>query len=297
MNNTQSDRFFFIINPMAGHRKGEKIVAYIQRFFSEKKCEFDFSFTQKQGHAAQLAKKAVDDGYTVVVAVGGDGTINEIGGSLIGTNVSLGVIPFGSGNGLARDLKIPMNLKKALNTLIEGSSTTIDCGKINNQHFFCTCGIGFDSHIAYLMSKTKGRGKWKYIWLVIRECFLFEPFEVKFNMNGKTVDQKIFLINFANTSQFGNNAYIAPGAQLNDGLFEVVIINPFRKLLYPFLGISLFLKKINKFSFVETHKTSEINLLNSSANNFHFDGEAATLELPASITILNKYLNVRVPKK
>lgn len=286
MSNQNQKKVFLIINQFAGHGKNrkhkiEKAIAWLQSNAET----VEFTFTNHPGHATELAKKAVSSGFEIVVAVGGDGTVNEVALGLIGTTTPLGIIPMGSGNGLARDLGISMDITKNTRTLIDGNVQQIDICRINNQKFLCTSGIGFDAQVADKMSKASTRGFLRYILLTVKESIAFKPFIIKMNVDSVLIEKPVFLVTFANASQFGNNAYIAPAASMTDGLIDVVVVNPFHKIMLPVFGLGLFLGFIPKLPFVNCYKAKQIELEFADTNFYHFDGEPGKLTIPAKIMV------------
>lgn len=291
-----SEKIFLIINKYAGHGKGAKALDTVIPYLQRKGYSVEYTFTEEPGHASDLARKASEDGFDLVVAVGGDGTVNEVAQGLIGTPTPLGIIPMGSGNGLARELGISMNMNISAHTLIEGKSLLLDVCKLNNQRFLCTSGIGFDAMIADKMSKSTSRGFLKYVQLVIQESIFFKPIPIKIIIDDILHEKPVFLITFANASQFGNNAYIAPKANMTDGLIDVVIVNKFAKIWMPVFAIALFTKLIPKLPFVEYYKAKKIELKLADTPVFHFDGEPGRLKMPASILLDSEKIYVRCGK-
>lgn len=289
----KTGKIFLIINNYAGHREGARAVEIVIPWLQKNGCEVEYAYTQYAGHATELALKASLAGFDLVVAVGGDGTVNEVAQGLIGTQTSMGIVPVGSGNGLARELGISMNMKKSAHTLIEGVNLQIDVCKLNNQRYLCTSGIGFDAQVADQMSKASSRGLQRYIQLVIKESIIYKPINVKMKIDGKLIHQPVFLITFANASQFGNNAYIAPAASMTDGLIDVIVVKPFHKIWLPILSLTLFTKIIHKLPFVDCYKASKVELEWADTSIFHFDGEPGTLTIPATITIDSNKIIVR----
>jgi diacylglycerol kinase family enzyme len=169
--------------------------------------------------------------------------------------------------------------------LIEGNVQQIDVCLINNQRFLCTSGIGFDAQVADKMSKAATRGFLRYFQLTIQESLAFKPFKIKMKVDDILIEKPVFLVTFANAGQFGNNAYIAPNASMTDGLIDVVVVNPFNKLLLPIFGIGLFAKYIPMLKFVECYKAKHIELESADTNIYHFDGEPGKLTIPATISI------------
>ncbi|MDP3180905.1 MAG: diacylglycerol kinase family lipid kinase, partial [Bacteroidota bacterium] len=233
MTQPKTKKIFLIINKYAGHGLGEKAVKSVVPFLKSQDYTVEYSFTSRPGHAIELAIKASVDGFDLVVAVGGDGTVNEVAQGLIGTKTLMGILPMGSGNGLARELGISMDMQKSAKALIKGKNLKVDVCKLNEQRFLCTSGIGFDAMIAHKMSKATSRGFLKYVQLVIQESIFFRPIDVKMKVDGVAIEKPVFLITFANASQFGNNAFIAPAASMTDGLIDVVVVRKFAKIWMP----------------------------------------------------------------
>lgn len=293
MTTTESGKIFLIINKHAGHKKGEDVVRQVIPYLENSGQQVSYAFTNYPGHASELAEKASRNGFSLVVAVGGDGTVNEVARGLIGTQTALGIIPVGSGNGLARELKIPMNMAKSARTLVHGKNLEIDVCKLNEQHFLCTSGIGFDAQIAFLMSKAGARGFMKYIQLVVQESLTYKPLALRMKIDGNRIEKSAFLVTFANASQFGNNAFIAPDASMTDGLIDVVVVNRFSKLWLPVFAVALFTKLIPRLPFVDCYRAKNITLELADTPFFHFDGEPGQLTIPARVKIDSAKILVR----
>jgi YegS/Rv2252/BmrU family lipid kinase len=286
MTRNKFSKIFLVINKFAGHRKKYSTAVYqLTSVLQEIGCKVEHSYTNHPGHATGLAAKAVEDGFDMVVAVGGDGTVNEVAQGLIGTSTPMGIIPMGSGNGLARELGISMNISKSARTLIDGNVQQIDVCRINNQRFLCTAGIGFDAQVAGKMSKATTRGFLRYIQLTIQESIAFKPFRIKMTVDGVLIEKPVFLVTFANAAQFGNNARIAPDASMTDGLIDVVVVKPFKKIWLPVFGIGLFIRIIPKLPFVDCYKAKQIEMEFAGTDIYHFDGEPGKLDIPAKISV------------
>lgn len=296
MTQATTERIFLIINEFAGHKEAAKAVDQVIPFLKKNGKAVEYSFTNYPGHATELASQASANGFNMVVAVGGDGTVNETALGLIGTDTPMGIIPMGSGNGLARELGISMNMSKSARTLVEGNTLHLDVCMLNNQRFLCTSGIGFDALVAEKMSKASSRGFLKYVQLVVQESIFFKPINVKMKIDGAVVEKPVFLITFANASQFGNNAFIAPGASMSDGLIDVVVVRKFAKIWMPFFAIALFSKLVPHLPFVNCYKAKEIELETANTPYFHFDGEPGKLALPAQVKIDKQKIWVRSKK-
>lgn len=296
MTQAQVKKVFLIINKFAGHKEGARAVDVVVPYLRKRDCWVEYAFTSRPGHATELALQASVNGYELVVAVGGDGTVNEVAQGLIGTNSAMGIIPMGSGNGLARELGLSMNMHKSARSLLEGATLPLDVCKLNAQRFMCTSGIGFDARIAYLMSKASSRGFLKYVQLVLRESIVYKPVGIRMKIDGRLIERTVFLITFANASQFGNNAFIAPGASMTDGLIDVVVVNKFNKLWMPVFAVALFSKMLPKLPFVEMFRAKQIELEVADTPVFHFDGDPGTLNLPALISFDPEKIAVRSGK-
>ena len=243
-----------IINPVSGtdaaRKRAKKVVLALEEEFKIKGIKTEYA-----GHATELARQAVNDGVEIVVAVGGDGTVNEIASALVGTETALIIVGTGSGNGLARDLGMfGLSTKKIIERIKENKSYRIDCGEVLGRKFFCTCGSGFDALIGHLFAQTKVRGFLTYVKLSLKAYKDYTPlsYRLSFASRIESKNGEAFVVNIANNKQFGNNAYIAPHANLMDGLFTVTIIKPFKWYNIPSMAYSLFFKQMHKNKFVET---------------------------------------------
>jgi YegS/Rv2252/BmrU family lipid kinase len=220
-------RTCFIFNPMAGTGRRADFPALLrQHFGGAPEADYLLRPTEGPGHATELARAAAQAGCRVVVAVGGDGTVNEVGQGLLGqTGAALGIVPRGSGNGLARHLRVPLGLPAALRRLRQPTFSRMDVGVINGRPFFCTAGLGFDAHVSQHFALAGTRGVSTYLRVTLREYGNFRPVPVQVETNGQTLATDCYVLAFANASQYGNNAYIAPQANLQDGLLDMCLID------------------------------------------------------------------------
>lgn len=280
----------FIINPISGTVKKSGVEHLINENLDLTKYNYSIKHTQYPHHATEIAKQEANN-YQIIVAVGGDGTVHEVGLGLINTNAILGIIPMGSGNGLARHLKIPMSTKKAILLLNKFKSKAIDTVKINDTHFLGAGGIGFDAHISYLFAKATKRGFITYLQLSVKEFFNYKEQDYQLIIDGKTLHRKAFLITFANSNQYGNNAFIAPNAVIDDGWISIVILKKFSLIYAIPLAIKLFTKKINSSKFVEEIKVKKTQII-SPSKEIHLDGEPLLIENTINIEVLPLSLNV-----
>jgi len=263
----------FIINPFSGTGKKEEIPLLIQAELDAGVFEPEIVFTKHQGHGTELARKFVKRDFQIVVAVGGDGTVNEVAQSLVHTKTTLGIIPIGSGNGLARHLGIPMNVKKAIQQLNHSESVFMDYGLVNDRPFFCTCGTGFDAYVSTEFAKGHKRGIMSYIEKIITGYFSYKS--QNYILKGEDIDMeaKAFVLTFANASQWGNNAYIAPQASVQDGKIDISIMSNFPIIAIPTLALQLFAKTIDNDLFMTTLRARDITLEREEPGPFHYDGE------------------------
>ena len=236
----------FIINPKAGTSKGEEVPSLINKIIDQNIFDVEIIFTEYAGHGEILTADAVSKNFYAVIAVGGDGSFQEIARATIGTDALSGIIPKGSGNGFARHLAIPMETENALAIINRGNTQTIDVIKVNGKLCVNVFGIGFDAHIANLFSKSKKRGYFTYVKLVLSGFNKFNPLELDVTGDGKEMKLKSFLLTLANGSQFGNNAMIAPRADMTDGLMDVCIMKKFPFYIAPALIYLLMKNRINR---------------------------------------------------
>lgn len=282
----------FIVNPISGTQAKKGVTQKIERFIDKEKFDFKIVATRYAGHATEIAAEAAANHTDIVVAVGGDGTINETARSLIHTSTTLGIIPCGSGNGLARHLNIPMDVKKAIETINKGIEATVDYGKINGIPYFCTCGVGFDAFISMKFSQAGKRGIATYIENTLREGLHYEPETYEIENEDGTMRYKAFLITCANASQYGNNAYIAPKASLCDGLMDVTIMEPFTMLDVPSISIQLFNGTIDQNSRIKTMRCKKIKIRRNKPGVIHYDGDPVMAEKDLEVEIVEKGLQV-----
>jgi diacylglycerol kinase (ATP) len=298
MNTIQSnkkEKILFLINPISGTKKKINLPEKILQLVDKSMYDAEVYITRYKGEAIEIVPKKMVEGFRRFVAVGGDGTVNEIASALIDTDGILGIIPIGSGNGLARHLKIPINVEKSLKLINDGKFETIDYGRINNTPFFCTCGVGFDAHIGYQFAQNKGRGFITYIKVTIADFFNYKPKKYKLKIDKTSRFQtRAFLITFANASQYGNNAYISPNADIQDGKLDICILSPFRLHRAPGIGIRLFAKNIHRSSLMYTEQAKEVVLKRKKAGVVHFDGEPCEMGKKIKISIVPKGLKVMI---
>ncbi len=266
-------RIVFIINPKSGVTGKKSIPEIIGQNIDRGKFDYTISFTEYAGHATELAAKAVEDGYSSVVAVGGDGTVNEVARSLVGTKTALGVLPCGSGNGFARHLGIPMNLRKAVEFINSSEPVSVDYGKMNGRPFFCTCGMGFDAKVSQSFAEGGHRGLIGYINKTLHEYIAYEPDLYEIEDEHGLISEKAFLIACGNAAQYGNNFYIAPNASMKDGLLSVTVLEPFPTIDVVSIIRQVLEDTIDRNSHIKTFSSRYIKIRRGKPGAVHFDGE------------------------
>ena len=294
---TDKRRIIFIVNPISGTQGKKAILKWIDERLDRTLYEYEVVKTEYAGHATEIAANAVKEGIDIVVAIGGDGTINETARSLIHSNTALGIIPCGSGNGLARHLRIPMDPKAAIDILNEKYQIQMDYGKINNIPFFCTCGVGFDAFVSLKFADSGKRGLLTYLENTLHESLTYQPETYEIENEEGTVRHKAFLIACGNASQYGNNAYITPQASLTDGLMDVTILEPFTVLDVPSLSFQLFNKTIDQNSRIKTMRAKKIKIHRNKSGVFHYDGDPIMGNEDLEVEIVPHGLNVITSSK
>lgn len=284
-----------IINPISGVGSKRKIPKLLEGVCARHNCSLKISFTEYPGHASELTARAIADGVECILAVGGDGTVNEIARAMIYSDVVLGIIPMGSGNGLARELHIPMEVKRAIELLDKSHVSTIDCCRANGRVFFCTCGVGFDAAVSQKFAKEMRRGTLTYFKNAIEEYLSYKPEAYELLVDGQTIKEKAFLVACANASQYGNNAFIAPHANVQDGRMDVTILSPFTPLDIAPLAIQLFTKQIDRNSKIKTFTARQVSIIRQNPGVMHLDGEPVMADSRIDIEMVPQALRVLTP--
>lgn len=285
-------KIVFILNPISGTHNKVVIPQMIASRLDKDKFDYQVKLTEYAGHAADIAKQCAKDNIDIVVAVGGDGTVNEVARSLTHTNTALAIIPCGSGNGLARHLCIPIDIKKSIDIINQCNIEELDYGIINDLPFFCTCGMGFDAFISLKFAESGKRGPITYVENVLKEGLKYKPetYEVIDETGAKKYNA--FLIACANASQYGNNAYIAPHASMSDGLLDVIIMEPFTAFDAPQISFDMFNKTLDKNSKIKTFKTKSIRIHRNGPGAIHFDGDPIMTGEDIDVRIENRGIKI-----
>jgi len=290
-------RLLFIVNPISGSSHKESFPDFVDRVLDKSQYDYQIKYTERAGHASEISRAAVAEDVDVVVAVGGDGTINEVARCLINTKTQLGIIPSGSGNGLARHLNIPLNFEGALQLINKGVCSKIDTATINSHVFISIAGVGFDALVAKLFAEGSNRGFFTYFKIVAAKFQSYKPKQYTLTFDKETtVETKALFVAFANSSQFGYNTTIAPEAKLNDGLLDVCIVEKPPIFEMPLIINLLLLKRIHKSKFVKVYKASEITVKRSGSRIINLDGEPLKVKKNLNIRVNPLSLNVLIPK-
>ena len=287
-------KILFIINPISGVGRQKTVEKLINETLNKKIFDYELSYTKTAKHAIELSKKGSEESFDIVVAVGGDGSVNEVGRSLIGKNSAMAILPCGSGNGAARHLKIPMNLKKAMDVINKGKTSVIDTFKVNEENAINTAGIGFAAHIAHEFSKFKNRGFKNYLKIALRDSFKYKSQPCEVEINGETKKLNAFIIDICNGAQWGNNAVIAPHAKNDDGILDLSIVRDFPFLNFPIMATRLFTHSIHRSKYMEIKKITEA-IVHQEKTIAHIDGEPYNMGNELRIKINPLSLKVIVP--
>lgn len=287
----------FIINPISGTQNKKKLPKQIQQLLDQEQWLPNIVFTERAGHATELAQQFARMGFDAVVAVGGDGTVNEVARGLRDTETAMGILPMGSGNGFARHLGIPVQTSRAIEMLNRSESVRVDYGLANGHLFVSTCGTGFDALIADQFAGSTKRGFKTYFENIVKDVLTYKAQTYHLVGEGIDVTHKAFLITFANASQWGYEAYIAPKASIQDGKMDICIMSSSALLGAPGLALRLFTKSIDNSLFMDTIRTREITLEREEAAPFHIDGDPVEMPKDIHIQIVPDGLKVLAEKR
>lgn len=290
-------RILFIVNPISGLGLGKELPEKIRKMSEYDHVDYDIVFTEYAGHARVIVEEArAAAKYTHIVAVGGDGTVNEVGGALCGSDIAFGVVSLGSGNGFARHLGYSIFMNRALKQVLTDRYAQIDVLEINGKHSLNVSGVGFDAEVAHEFNHLKLRGVLSYIYAAIKLWFRYPEKKYKITSAGKVMKVSCFILSFANSSQYGNNAYIAPHASVKDGLLDLCILK--RPGLFEIMWFLLFFisSKLYKLSYYKEIQCTEA-VIEGDISRVHIDGDAYLMESPLRLKVLPGVLKVVIPEK
>lgn len=287
---------WFVINPISGIRRKDTIPGIISSELNTDIFEYELKFTTHKGHGFEIGREAVERSIDIVCAVGGDGSVHDVGTALIGTSVTLAILPAGSGNGLARHLKIPLDISKAVHCINKNYSIQMDTVKVNESPVLGFGGFGLDALIAKRFDQDNKRGFWVYVKHVLKEFFKYHPINFTIDTNGEIKKLPALMCTVANTSEFGNGFIVSPKSDPTDGKLELVILKPFSFWKIPFVVRNYFKGSLQKdtLSEVITFKTATIEMNNSLG---HYDGEPATVPNKVTIEVVPKSLQILIQEQ
>jgi diacylglycerol kinase (ATP) len=294
--NSEDKKVLFIVNKYSGPGYLPAVEGKILEACQNNRVAYHIEFTEGPGHATILSGQAVANGFTTVVAVGGDGTVNEVAQGVIHTKASLGIIPTGSGNGLARHLKIPIAPVQALKTLFSSQVIAMDSFQMNGKLSLNVSGIGFDGHVANLFGTDKKRGLQAYTRLTFNEFRQFKEFDAELRVGGTILKKKAFVIAIANSSQYGNNARIAPAASVCDELLHISILKKMPPYRLDFI-YSFFAGTINESAYCEILEARDLTIRLSAPVPYHIDGEASGTAAEFQIEMMPGSIQMMAPRE
>ncbi|MCB1084675.1 MAG: diacylglycerol kinase family lipid kinase [Chlamydiia bacterium] len=284
----------FIVNPISGVGKQKKIEQLIKKNLNRKEFQYEVVYTKGPKHATELSLQAVKRGAEIIVAVGGDGSVNEVAQGMIGSSAALAIVPTGSGNGFASHFDIPTDPAKAIQVINEKHDLWIDTVRINDETYLGVAGIGFDADVSLAFANLDKRGPASYLLVILSELPKYKPQYYDLVIDGKPLHKKAFLICFANAKQYGNNAFIAPNAKVDDGLLDVIIWKEFPPHAAPKLVHDLFTKHLEDSKYTECHQCQEV-ILKKPLQTLHIDGEPLSADGDVYIRVLPSSLKILTP--
>jgi diacylglycerol kinase (ATP) len=285
-------RILFVVNPISGGLNKRHLPEQIFNNLDRNIFDAELFYTSLELNARQITRKAIEENFGIVIAAGGDGTMNQVAQELIGTNIIMGILPLGSGNGLARHLNIPLKISDAITFINKAKFQRIDTIKINDQYSINCIGIGFDAFVAYHFSKLPKRGLQTYISTTLHHFKNFKKLKYKMEMDGVNLDGESALVTFANSSQWGNNFYIASKADIQDGWMDVTVISRLSYRNFIQLGYRLLTKTLHESSQAKMYKAKKINLVLPENSPMHIDGEPVLVKGDFTIELIPGSLNI-----
>jgi diacylglycerol kinase (ATP) len=288
-------KILFIINPKSGVDRVKALKSLIDQNLDHSIFEYKIEHTEYAKHGTEIAKKGAADGFHIIVAVGGDGSVNDVIAGLYNTNAALAIIPKGSGNGLARSMKIPLDSAKAIQLINKENKITIDLGKADGKIFVSNAGVGFDALVARKFAKSNRRGMAIYSWIVTKYLWMYKEKVWQIEVDGMPIKEKAFILTVANAAQFGYNFKIAPHADLQDGLFDIVIIKKYPKILGAVIAMRAFNGSILKSKYVLHFKGRNITISHPELSLLQMDGDVYKCGTEVKIEMQPASLHVIIP--
>ncbi len=295
-------KLLFLVNPISGTRTKEKLIAFITEKVTSAGLLFTIDYTNATGNYTLLKEKVIADRFTDIVIVGGDGSVNQVVQAFATLRVRFGILPVGSGNGLARAAGIPTKIKSALQVIIEGNTMPVDAFTINDAFSCMLSGLGFDAQVAHNFARKAKRGLFNYTKESLLHFFKAQPYGFEIKLPEFSFFTDAFLISIANSNQFGNNVTIAPQAKLNDGLLDVIVVQKMHKVKLPYAILKQLSGNNKMQQLVEDmeHKnivyfqTPSVEISNLKLAPLHIDGEAVASAQHLSVKVLPNYFTLFV---
>lgn len=289
------EKVLFIINPKSGVDRVKALQGLIDQYLDKDKYTYEIAHTQYAKHGTELAKEGAANGFSIIVAVGGDGSVNDVIAGIHNTTATLAIIPKGSGNGLARSLKIPLDSALAISLINKGNRATIDLGRADDRIFVSNTGVGFDALVARKFAKSNRRGMAIYSWIVTKYLWMYKEWKWDIEVDGVAMNQKAFILTVANAAQFGYNFKIAPLADLQDGLFDIVIIKKYPKILGALIALRAFKGTLMKSKYVLHYKGKHVTIRHPQLSLLQMDGDVHKCGSEVKVEMLEAALNIIVP--
>lgn len=289
-------KILFIINPKAGVSSKLQLPDLIRQIINREHYEVHIAFTSYKGHAAEMARQAVISNFDMVAAAGGDGSVNEVASQLVNTPLTLGVLPIGSGNGLANKLGIPLDIRQALQRINRNYRIKIDVGMMNQQTFFSTAGTGFEALIVHDFARTNVRGMTGYADKILRRIFSYHPevYTIQYNET-ESICTKAFMLSFGNSGMFGYGIGLTHReAVMDDGLLEMTLVRDFLRIRAPYLLMMAAEGKARQLKEVRIERVSSAVVSTEKPVLMQIDGEPAPSSSEMHLSVLKQALNVLV---
>lgn len=290
-------RLTLIINPNSGTLSKKGIEGWLPGRIERLGYEIDIRHTAGPGDATVIAKDCASRGDYGVLACGGDGTVNEVASGLVGTETALGILPAGSGNGLARHIGIPVDVALAVRVIAQDNIQDCDYGTVNGKPFFCTYGVGFDAAVSMRFAEKHRRGLNSYVQSALDEFIKYRPANYEITVDNQMLTDRAFLVAVCNASQYGNNAFIAPSASISDGLLDVIVVHDGNILEKAWMGVEMLTGAIGNHGRVKVFRTPSIKIKSKEAMAAHIDGDPCSFNGEVDIRCIPGKLKIFVPKK
>lgn len=291
----EKQRILFIVNPFAGSNSKHNISEQIHKYLDQTKYDCHIKFTGYPQHGHELALHAVDEGIDIIIANGGDGTVNEVASAIVGSNSTFGIIPGGSGNGFSMHLGLGRSFQKAMKAINDGKIINIDTCKLNDSFYVNVAGLGFDARIAFLTKANKERGFTPYFTATLKESIRFKAEQLKIDIDGKIIEGRFAAAVIANASRYGYSFTIAPTAELTDGELDIILIKEASVPRYFLSAYRFFNKTLHQSKLTEAYKGKKIKITSPNPVYYHLDGEGYDAIKEFTVEIVPQSLKLIIP--